>query len=89
MEIEPRPSIIVLKKCQMKKVSPGGIALPDSAVQPNSEKVAIVVKVGGDVECVKPGDVVAFSPAYVDVVALSQEEVFIFCMEKNILAILK
>lgn len=89
MQIEPRPKIIVLKLCEMKKKSPGGIMLPDNTARPNENKVAVVVKIGSDIECVKQGDVVAFSASFVDVVSLGGEETFVFCREKNILATLK
>lgn len=89
MNIEPRPKIIVLKRCEMKNESDGGILIPDNTARYNEDKVAVVVKVGSDIECVKPGDVVAFSASYVNVVALSREDTFIFCRESNILAVLK
>ncbi len=88
MEIEPRPEVIVLELYEPPKESKGGIILPDIAKQPNTNKIGKITHVGSAIEAVKVGDVVAFSPSYVDVIAFGQDDIKIFCGEKNILAIL-
>lgn len=88
MTIEPRPHVIVVKKTEPPKESPGGIVLPDNVQMPNADKLAVVTHVGEDVKCVSVGDSVIFSRQFVDVVVIGKET-YAFCTEKHILAILK
>ncbi len=81
--------IIVIKQLVKKKVSQGGIALPDNvSQQPNSDKIGEVVMVGADVVSVQTGDIIAFSHNYANVVNFG-DKIRIFIKEENLLAILE
>ena len=88
MKIEPRPNVIVLELYEPPKESEGGIIIPDNAQQPNTNKIGTITHVGEDIDFLTVGDIVAFSPAYVNVIAFSQDDIKIFAKEENILAIL-
>ena len=80
--------VIVLERIMAPKQTAGGIVLPDNAQkQMNADKTAKVVQLGGDVESIaKVGDIVVFSPAYVNAVVLEKRQL-IFAKAKNILAV--
>ena len=85
---EAGSEIIVLKQLEKKLRSPGGIVLPETAQQEaNSDKIGVVCHIGKDIDCVKIGDMIAFSHAYANVVNFG-DKVRIFIRKENVLAIL-
>ena len=88
MNLIVEKDVIVLERIMAPKQTAGGIVLPDNALkQMNADKTAKVVQLGGDVESIaKVGDIVVFSPAYVNAVVLEKRQL-IFAKAKNILAV--
>lgn len=88
MNLIVEKDVIVLERIMAPKQTAGGIVLPDNAQkQMNADKTAKVVQLGGDVESIaKVGDIVVFSPAYVNAVVLEKRQL-IFAKAKNILAV--
>lgn len=90
MELMVAKDVIVLERIMAKKVSEGGIHLPDNAQrQMNADKTAKVVEIGKDYDGIaRVGDTVVFSPFNVNAVVLGKRNL-IFCKEENILAVIR
>ena len=91
MTLAPSPKVIVLKKIEQATKTLGGLIIPDNAsAEANSQKTAEVCEVGKDVKLVKIGDKVAFNHYNATAVNFGRETgTLIFCVEDNILAIIR
>jgi co-chaperonin GroES (HSP10) len=83
--------VVVLERIMAKKMSDGGIVIPDNAqAQMNADKTAKVVEVGEDLKDAffKVGDTVVVNPAYGTAVILGKRSL-IFGKEQNVLAVVR
>lgn len=88
MKLEAMSDVIVLKGYKPAEKSAGGIVLPQNRQkEANADKIAEVVEIGSDIDCVKVGDKVAWSPFNAVAVNFGEQTgTLYFVKSENILA---